>query len=291
VIAAVRRVAGPVLDHPVIRAMAGVALLTFMDAVMKGQMQSHPLIQSVFMRFASGALIILAVLAIVRPPRPTRKSLKANLVRIPVALMSTLCFFYAVSVLPLAEALTLSFLSPLFVALFGIVLLKEHVDRRIWLALGFGLVGMLIMVWPRLDGGMRGDTLGVLAALSAAVIYAFNLVLLRRLALHEHPVIIVAFQNCGPALILAIPAFLVWVPLTLRDLALYGLAGVLAIGGLLILTSAFAMAKAARLAAVDYTALVWAAGLGWIFFSEVPGVHTFAGAALIVAGAMAVSRR
>ena len=102
---------------------------------------------------------------------------------------------------------------------------------------------------------------------------------------------IVAFQNCGPALVLAIPAYLVWVPLTLTDLAMYGLAGVLAISGLLMITSAFARAKAARLAAVDYTALVWAAGLGWIFFGEVPGVHTFAGAALIIAGALAVSRR
>lgn len=281
----------PLLDNPVVRAMIGIALLTGMDAVMKGQLQSHPLLQSVFMRFASGSVIILALLVFVRPARPTRKSIEANLLRIPVALLTTLCFFYAVSALPLAEALTLSFLSPLFVALFGVILLKEHVDQRIWVALGFGLAGMLVMVWPRLGGEVRGDTLGVLAALSAAVTYAFNLVLLRKLALHEQPPVIVAFQNCGPALVLAIPAFLVWVPLTWGDLALYGLAGVLAIAGHLTLTSAFAMAKAARLAAVDYTALIWAAGLGWLVFGEIPGVHTFAGAALIVAGALAVSRR
>lgn len=290
-IAALQRVVLPLRDNPVLRAIAGIALLTCMDAVMKGQMQGHPLIQAIFMRFACGAVVILAILAVVRPRRPTRASLIANLARIPVALLTTICFFYSVSVLPLAEALTLSFLSPLFVALFGIILLKEQVDRRIWVALAFGLAGMLVMVWPRLGAGMSGDTLGVLAALASAVTYAFNLVLLRRLALHEHPVTIVAFQNCGPALVLAVPAFLVWVPLTLRDLALYGLAGVLAIAGLLAITSAFAMAKAARLAAVEYTALIWAAGLGWTLFGEVPGLHTLAGAALIVAGALAVSRR
>jgi drug/metabolite transporter (DMT)-like permease len=291
VIASIMRFAGPVLQHPVFRAIVGVALLTCMDAVMKGQMRSHPLVQAIFMRFACGALIIAFVVLWVRPPRPTAASIKANLVRVPIALMTTISFFFSVSVLPLAEALTFAFLSPLFVALFGIILLREHVDRRIWVALGFGLAGMLVMVWPRLGEQSSRDTLGIAGALFAAVTYAFNLVLLRRLALHEHPVTIVAFQNTGPALVLAIPALIVWTPLGAADLALFLLAGILAVCGLLLITSAFASAKAARLAAVDYTALIWAAGLGWLFFGEIPGLNTWAGAMLIIAGALVVSRR
>ena len=67
---------------------------------------------------------------------------------------------------------------------------------------------MLVMVWPRLQGQVSGAGLGVAAALFSAVAYAFNLILLRRIALKEHPAVIVAFQNCGPALVLAIPAAL-----------------------------------------------------------------------------------
>jgi S-adenosylmethionine uptake transporter len=274
-----------------LRAALGIALLTAMDAVIKGQMREHPFIVALFMRFAMGGLCSLCVLAIARPAFPTRKSLIGNAIRVPVVVVTAGSFFYSISVLPLAEALTLSFLAPVFVALLGGLLLKEKLDSRIFTALGFGVAGMLVMVWPRLQGHMPGAELGVAAALFSAVAYAFNLVLLRRIALKEHPAVIVVFQNCGPALCLAVPAALAFVPMTLADLAAYGLAGMLAVGGHLMLTSAFARAEASRLAPIEYTALIWASLLGYLMFGEVPLITTWAGAVLIVAGAVAVSRR
>lgn len=274
-----------------LRAILGIALLTCMDAVVKAQMQQHPFVLALFMRFAMGGLCALTVLAIVRPAFPTRRSLIGNAVRIPIVVLTAGSFFYSLSVLPLAEALTLSFLAPVFVALLGALLLKERLDKRILEALGFGIAGMLVMVWPRLQGEVSGAGLGVAAALFSAVSYAFNLVLLRRIAMSEHPAVIVAFQNCGPALCLAVPAWLYFVPLTARDLAIYLGAGMLGVGGHLLLTSAFARAAASRLAPLEYTALVWASLLGFAVFGEVPLWTTYAGALLIVAGAFAVSRR
>lgn len=272
-------------------AMVGIALLTLMDAVIKAQMQSQPFIVALFMRFAMGGLVALSVLAIVRPPRPTRASLIGNLARVPVVVMTAGSFFYSISVLPLAEALTLSFLAPVFVALLGSLILKETIDRRIGVALAFGLAGMLVMVWPRLQGGITGAELGVAAALFSAVTYAFNLILLRRIAQREHPAVIVAFQNCGPALCVALPAALAFVPMTAADLATYLAAGALGVGGHLTLTAAFARAPASQLAPIEYTALVWASLLGFFLFGEVPLWTTYAGALLIVAGAFAVSRK
>ena len=272
-------------------AATGIALLTVMDAVIKAQMQSQPFLVALFMRFVMGGVVALAVLAIVRPPRPTRASLIGNLARVPVVVMTAGSFFYSISVLPLAEALTLSFLAPVFVALLGALILKETIDRRIGLALGFGLAGMLVMVWPRLQGGVTGAELGVAAALFSAVTYAFNLILLRRIAQREHPAVIVAFQTCGPALCIAIPALLAFVPMTAGDLATYFAAGALGVCGHLTLTAAFARAPASRLAPIEYTALVWASLLGFFAFGEVPLWTTYAGALLIVVGAFAVSRR
>lgn len=274
-----------------LRAILGIALLTLMDAVIKAQMLQHPFLVALFMRFAMGGLCALAVLALVRPPLPTRDSVIGNLARVPVVVVTAGSFFYSISVLPLAEALTLSFLAPVFVALMGALLLKERFDSRILQALLFGVAGMLIMVWPRLQGQVSGAGLGVAAALFSALSYAFNLILLRRIALKEHPAIIVAFQNLGPALCLAIPAALVFVPMTAADVAAYGLAGALGVGGHLLLTSAFARAPASRLAPLEYTALIWASLLGYVMFAEVPLITTYAGAVLIVAGAVAVSRR
>lgn len=274
-----------------LRAILGIALLTAMDAVIKGQMQHHPFIVALFMRFAMGGIFALLVLALARPAFPTRDSLIGNAARIPVVIVTAGSFFYSISVLPLAEALTLSFLAPVFVALLGRLLLKEKLDGRIFQALGFGVAGMLVMVWPRLQGGLAGAELGVAAALFSALAYAFNLILLRRIAVKEHPAIIVAFQNGGPAIVLAIPAWFHVVPMSAADLWAYALAGALAVGGHLMLTSAFARAAASRLAPIEYTALVWASLLGYAMFGEVPLITTYAGALLIVAGAVAVSRR
>ncbi len=274
-----------------LRAILGIALLTAMDAVVKAQMQQHPFAVALFMRFAMGALCAFAVLAVVRPARPTRQSVIGNLIRVPVVVLTAGSFFYSLSVLPLAEALTLAFLAPVFVALLGGLLLRETLDRRIVQALGFGVLGMLVMVWPRLQGHVTGTGLGVAAALFSAVTYAFNLILLRKIAQREHPAVIVAFQNAGPAACVAIPAFLAFVPMTAWDLAAYVLAGALGVTGHLTLTSAFARAEASRLAPLEYTGLVWASLLGYVLFGEVPLITTYAGALLIVAGALSVSRR
>lgn len=276
---------------PAFRAVLGIALLTAMDAVVKAQMQAHPFIVALFMRFAMGGLCALAVLAFVRLAMPTRQSVIGNTIRVPVVVLTAGSFFYSLSVLPLAEALTLAFLAPVFVALLGGLLLKERMDARVFQALAFGVAGMLVMVWPRLQGHVSGAGLGVAAALFSAVTYAFNLILLRRIAMKEHPAIIVAFQNCGPALVLAIPAALSFVPMTARDLLVYLAAGALGVAGHLTLTSAFARAEASRLAPLEYTALIWASLLGYFVFGEVPLVTTYAGAVLIVAGAVAISRR
>lgn len=276
---------------PYIFATLGIGLLTAMDGVVKELMRNLPFIQAVCLRFAMGAIVALAVVAIMRPPVPTRSSVYANLWRVPLVVATASTFFFSVRELPLAEAIALSFLSPLFVALFGLLLLKEHVDRRIVVAIGFGLAGMLVMLSPKLAAGITGSTPGVVAALAAAVFYALNLILLRKIAQNEHGTIIVAFQNAGPAVLLAIPAFLVWQPVSLQLWGVAALGGLLAVSGHLLVTRAFALATAARVATTEYTGLIWASLVGFVAFGEVPALVTYLGAGFIIAGAWIVSRQ
>jgi drug/metabolite transporter (DMT)-like permease len=286
--------------RPYINAICGIGLLTAMDTVVKELMLGLPFVQAVFLRFAGGSLVALIVLAVTRPAAPTRSSLFANLLRVPLVVLTSGTFFLSIKLLPLAEAFAIAFLAPVFVALFGIVLLRERLDRRIIMALGFGLAGMGIILAPRLDVGSRGasamldlsgTSLGVIAALAAAVFYALNLILLRRIAQSEHPSIIVSFQNAGPALVLAIPAALAWQPVSLRQLGLCLVSGLLAVSGHVLLTRAFAVATAARVATTEYTGLIWASALGYALFGEMPGLTTYLGALLIIGGAVLASRR
>jgi S-adenosylmethionine uptake transporter len=273
-------------------AAGGIALLTMMDAFIKALAPRYPLLQLVGLRFAAGAIAAGLVLAMLRPPMPTRDRVLANALRSVLVVFTATTFFFSLSTLPFAETLALSFLAPVFTALFGVLILRETIDRSILMALVFGLAGMAVMIGPKLGLGL-GDmaALGAISAVASAVLYAFNLILLRTLAQRDHPVVIVAFQNTGPALLLAIPAWHVWQPTTWPDLALWGIAGAFGVAGHVLLTLAFSRAQAARLAPVEYTALIWAAGLGWAVFGEVPSGITWAGAALIVVGAVLVARR
>ena len=81
-----------------LRAALGIALLTAMDGVIKGQMQEHPFIVALFMRFLMGGICALIVLAVARPPRPTQASLIGNLARIPLVVLTAGSFDILVEV-------------------------------------------------------------------------------------------------------------------------------------------------------------------------------------------------
>jgi drug/metabolite transporter (DMT)-like permease len=276
---------------PVLQASLGILFLTAMDAVVKAQMQSHPVAVAVCLRFMFGGLVALAVVGVMRPPVPTRSELLANVLRVPVVVLTAGSFFYSVSLLPLAEAIGLSFLAPGFIALLGVLLLKERLDAAVLVALAAGFVGMAVMLWPKLQMGVTGSTLGVAAALFAAFAYAFNIILLRKLAQNQHVATIVFFQNAGPAVMLAPLAWWFWTPQGLNDCAMYLLAALLGVFGHMMLTQAFSRAPASRIAPTEYTSLVWAALLGFLFFAEVPTLYTFAGSALIVAGSIWLGKK
>ncbi|WP_372426042.1 DMT family transporter [Salinarimonas chemoclinalis] len=278
-------------------AVLGIGLLSAMDAAVKLATASLPVVQVTFLRFAFGAFAIAAVVAWTRPRVPSWETLRINFVRGLLVVATGLSFFTALSRLPLAEATALSFLAPGFMALFGALILKERVGARALAALAIGFAGMLVIVFGQ-GGFSRGfasgvtlDPIGVAAGLAAAVFYALAMVLVRARARIDGVVTIVALQHLFPALVLAGPAAVVWEPLT-GDLALlFCLVGTLGVGGHLLLARAFRSAEAARIAPIDYTALVWAAALGLVMFGEVPGWATLAGAGLIVAGAVVASRR
>jgi S-adenosylmethionine uptake transporter len=276
---------------PLLLASFGIFLLTAMDAVIKAQMQAHPVSVSVFLRFVAGGLVALAVVAILKPRRPTAAEITANVLRVPLVVLTAGSFFLAISLLPLAEAISLSFLAPCFIAVLGVLWLKEKVDRSIVIALAFGFGGMAVMLWPNLQAGRASSTLGIAAALFSAFSYAINIILLRKLAVNQHPATIVAFQNVGPALVLLPLASWFWSWPDMRDLAMFGLAGLLGVFGHLALTFAFSKADASRIAPTEYTSLVWAALIGFVAFAEVPTTYTWAGSALIIAGSLALGRK
>jgi S-adenosylmethionine uptake transporter len=277
---------------PALRAASGIAVLSIMDAVIKGMAAFYPIFQVAFLRFACGSLIVIAVVSVMRPGWPSRETVIANAFRSVIAVVTAVSFFYALGQLPLAETLVLSFLSPMFIALFGLLMLKERVDIRIIGAIAIGFAGTLIVVLGQTEEANSARSWpGVAAALTSAVTYALSLVLLRQRAQRDKFLHIVVFQNLGPAVLVAPFALFVWQPLDLMHLGWFMLMGLLGFMGHMLMVTAYAKAEAARLAPLEYTALIWAVLIGYGVFSEIPTWATLGGGILIVAAAMITSRR
>jgi drug/metabolite transporter (DMT)-like permease len=277
---------------PIVRMTASIAVLSFMDAVIKGMAVHYPVFQVAFLRFLCGSIIAVGVACVLRPGWPSRETVVANSMRAVVAVLTALSFFYALSQLPLAETLLLSFLAPMFIALLGVIMLKERVDGRILAALAMGFAGTLVVVFGQSGEEAASRSLpGVAAALASALTYALSIVLLRSRAQRDKFMHIVLFQNLGP-MVLSLPlALWVWQPLDPGHLAWFALMGALGFAGHMLMVSAYAKAPAARLAPLEYTALIWAALIGFGVFAEVPTWATLAGGVLIVAAAVVTSRR
>lgn len=277
---------------PALRAAAGIAVLSIMDAVIKAMAVHYPTFQVTFLRFAFGSLVAVGIVAVSRPGWPSSETIKANLARSVVGVITAVSFFYALGQLPLAETLVLSFLSPMFVALFGLLLLRERVDPRVLAAIAVGFGGTLVVVLGQsAEGSVPRSWTGVGAALLSAVTYALSLVLLRQRAQRDKFMHIVLLSNLGPAVIVAPFALLVWGPVDVTHLGWFLVMGMLGTAGHILLATAYAKAEAARLAPLEYTALIWAAFIGYGVFQEIPTWATFGGGILIVSAAALASRR
>ena len=279
----------------ILLAALGIGLLSLMDATIKGLSDRYGVTEIAFARYLVGTVVMAGVLGALRPGWPSAETWRTNGVRAVLVVATALCFFHGLSVLPLAEALALSFLSPVFIALFAALLLRERVRPPVWAGLVVGFLGVGIVVAGQVgaEGAQRGagSAWGIAAILASALTYALSMVLLRARARHDPVVTIVAIQNAGPAAMLAAPAAWTWTPVAAPDWALLVLVGLLGVAGHLVLSRAYAQAEASRLAAMEYTALLWAIGLGYFAFGEVPGVATLAGAGLILAGSALAAKR
>lgn len=273
-------------------AVAAEGLLTLMDALIKELSPRYNVLEIAFLRYAFGMIGAVVYAAWKQPGWPTREAAAYNGLRAFLIVITATSFFFALGHLPLADAIAMSFISPALTALLGAMLLGERLDWRIGLALGTGFLGMLLIVGGKIGGAGLDETVmvGAVAVLISAVGYSLNLIMLRHRATRDPLAQIILFQNLGPALILAVPALWVWSAPSLADLAQFALLGTLGVVAHTMLAHAFARIEAARLAPVTYVTLVWGVLFGFLFFAEIPGLATLAGAALIVLGTILTRR-
>jgi drug/metabolite transporter (DMT)-like permease len=278
---------------PFTAAIAGIAVFSAMDAVMKGAALAAGVYTAVFLRNSIGTAMMAPVWLAAGRPFSGRAALVVHIQRAVVTSGMALLFFYSLTLLPLAEAIALSFIAPLIALYLAALLLGEQIRPSAILASLLGIAGVVVIAAERMRGeAFSADALsGIAALLTSAVLYALNLVLQRKQALLSSPVEIATVQNLFMAMILSLaaPWWLEWP--SLPALGLISLSALLAIAALLMLSWAYARAEAQVLVPVEYTGVLWAALFGWLMFAEPVGLVTVAGAVLIVVGCWIAARR
>ncbi len=280
---------------PLLAGVLAAASFVTMDATIKTLAPRYDALQLSFFRFASGSVFAVALWLWQRSALPSRDAWRLHVVRSLFLLVSLVGYFFALTRLPLAQAIAISYLSPIFVSVLAVPVLRERPSPAIWAALTLGFAGVAISVLPELlairAGAGDGHLLGMVAAAVAAMAFAGVMLLARRQANRDAIWTILLVQNLLPLVLLIVPAAWTWKPLLTSDIALIASAGALGTTGLLSLTFAFTRLEASRVAPLEYSSFVWAAGLGYGLFDEVPTVATAASAALIIGGCLLLLRR
>ncbi len=269
--------------------LAAVAFFSLMDAGMKMLSASYPTLQVTMLRGAASLPFVLVWVLATAGPRsiiPVRWGL--HLLRGVLGMVMIGCFVYALRTLPLSTAYTIYFVSPLLVAALSVPLLGEHVGPRRWVAIGIGLVGVLVVLRPGVDGIISLPGLMVLVAALAYAIASVTVSLLTRTDTSQSMVVWFLLIMAVGAGLLAWPQ---WRPLQWQHAALIagmGLAGAL---GQIALTRAFQLGQASLVAPLEYTGLVWVIGLDLLLWGVLPDRLTWLGGAIIVASGLYLLHR
>ncbi|MDB9717966.1 DMT family transporter [Candidatus Pelagibacter sp.] len=204
-----------------------------------------------------------------------------------ILLSANICFFYAISIISLAKALTLAFIAPLIVTAFSPILLGEKVGYRRWTAVAVGFIGSLIVIRP----GFLEFNLASMAALATGFFYGFYLIITRKLSTSDNPLLTLLITGMVGALLVSLIIPFYWVKPTLNQWSLMAGIGVFACIGHLFLILSLKYADASKLAPLGYTEIIPNVIIGYYFFSELPDNWTYLGLFIIVLSGLYISRR
>lgn len=262
--------------------MAGFffALMTFFVRI-SGEL---PTMEKAFFRNAVAAVI--AFVTMIRSGiklRPTKENVPDLFMRSLCGTIGLICNFYAIDKLNIADANILNKLSPFFAIIMSAVILKEKANKTEWTCVIFAFIGALCVIKPSFQMQSVYAMIGMLGGLGAGAAYTF----VRKLGKNgvPSPVIVLCFSvfSC----LVSIPFMIInFVPMTARQLLFLLLAGISAACGQFSITKAYTKAPAREISVFDYTQVLFAALLGFLFLEQIPDQLSFLGYAIIIGSAV-----
>ena len=272
----------------IIFSLLGWMFLPVMDGFAKYLSDDLPILQITWARyFFTVAFVFPIIFFFYKKQLVWSDKPRLQIFRGLILLSANICFFYAISVISLAKALTLAFIAPLIVTAFSPILLGEKVGFRRWTAVAVGFIGSLIVIRP----GFLEFNLASMAALATGFFYGFYLIITRKLSTSDNPLLTLLITGMVGALLVSLIIPFYWVKPTLNQWSLMAGIGVFACIGHLFLIISLKYADASKLAPLGYTEIIPNVIIGYYFFSELPDNWTYLGLFIIVLSGLYISRR
>ena len=268
--------------------LVGVAMLATMDAVAKLIGEGYHVGQIVFFRALVGQIPVLIVIAAQGEWGRLRTTNPAgHLLRGIFWIGGIGSFFWAIQLMPLADATAIFFVSPLIATALSVPLLGEIVGWRRWAAVLVGFVGALIVIRPGSDVFGWSAILPLIGALS----YSLLILTGRRMVMREDSTTVSWWVSISPLLICGTMLPFVWTTPVGTDWLWFAALGLLGGTGNYLVTMAFRHGSISLLVPFEYLAMVLAVIYGWAIWHEVPDVWVFVGAAVICGSGLFVALR
>lgn len=269
--------------------LSAIFLFVSMAAIVKATADLVPPGEAVFFRSFFAIPVIFAWLAMrgelpggLRADKPLRHVWRGVLGTTAMGLT-----FTGLGLLPLPEVTAIGFATPIFTLILAAVLLGERIRMVRISAVLIGLVGVTIMLWPRLSGTgdlQEGAALGALLILIATIARAFVQVQIRVLVQSESTAAIVFYFSVIASVVSLMTLPFGWTVPPLWALLLLASTGLF--GGIaqILVTAAYRYGPASMLAPYDYSSMIFAVIVGYVWFGELPTMVILAGATLVIAG-------
>lgn len=260
--------------------LGAVFFFSTMDACLKELSASYSPMQVTFFRGIAGLPLVVAMSLMRGSARdliPVRWPL--HVARGFLSVATLYAFVYAVRELSLGDAYSIFLAAPLIVTALSAPMLKERVGAARWMAIGVGLTGALLVLRP---SGASVATLGGLAALAAAAMYALGVILIRVASRTDTAAATVFWTLLVLTLLSGALSIAGWTPV-LREHGIWiVLIGVTGAFGQLMLTDAFRRCEASVVAPFEYSALLWGVLLDWAIWQVLPGQRMLLGSAIVI---------
>jgi drug/metabolite transporter (DMT)-like permease len=265
-----------------LQAMVNVAiggfLLIVMASLVKHLGETMPAFQILFVRSLAGLLVILPVAWRFKSGILRTDRIGLHTIRGLVGFIGNVCFFFALINLAIADTVTIQFSRPLIMVVVAALFLGEVVGARRAIVTAIGFAGIMMITRPFGEGFDPW----VFSAIGGAVFGTLVVVAVKFLSRTEPTVVIMFYYALFTTLFSLIPALFVWQALSWQEWALLLLTGTLSIVGQGMFTHGIGLGETSFVMPFDYLRIVYSFILGMLWFAEVPGLWSFAGATVIV---------